>query len=163
MVEENNNRLRNIALLLESAGVKIGYLYEKELYAGALVHEQGMEDIFRAHAHTVYNRLKEYGIRRMITVDPHTTNVLRSVYPEIIEDFDAPSNLISKSPVVSSDIVAFLLSGILYAAPVRRDGSLLSEYPVLQFRCVPVTSRTESPSVSFSDGRNRIPISAPKP
>ena len=87
-VQENNNRLRNIARLLRSAGVDFGYLYDKELYAGALVHEHGMEEVFRDHVKTVYDRLKKYGVKRVITVDPHTTNVMRTVYPGIVENFD---------------------------------------------------------------------------
>jgi len=87
-IREYNNRLRNIALLLKAAGVEFGYLYGKEPYAGALVHEQGMEDVFRNHACAVYRRLKESGVKRVITVDPHTTNVLRSIYPKFIRDYD---------------------------------------------------------------------------
>jgi Fe-S oxidoreductase len=55
--------LRDIATLLRAAGVDFGYLYEEELYAGALAHDQG---------------------KRVITVDPHTTNVLRSILPNVV-------------------------------------------------------------------------------
>ncbi len=79
--------LRNIAMLLHQAGIKFGYLYEEELYTGALFYDEGVDEVFMAHAHFVYERLKTHGVKTAITVDPHTTNMLRSVYPEIIEDY----------------------------------------------------------------------------
>ncbi len=82
-----DSTLRNIACLLQVAGVDFGYLYGKEMYAGALVHDEGINDVFEAHAHKVYVRLKKHNIEQVITVDPHTTNMLKSVYPEIIKDY----------------------------------------------------------------------------
>jgi len=84
----SNQVLRDIAGLLRDAGVEFGYLYEDELYAGALVHDEGMDEAFGNHARRVAARLKEQGVRRLITVDPHTTNMLRHVYPRYVKDFD---------------------------------------------------------------------------
>jgi Fe-S oxidoreductase len=84
----SNQVLRDIAGLLREAGVKFGYLYEDELYAGALVHDEGMDEAFGDHARRVAARLKKQGVRRLITVDPHTTNMLRQVYPRYVKDFD---------------------------------------------------------------------------
>jgi Fe-S oxidoreductase len=78
--------LRNIALLLRAANVDFGYLYDEELYAGALAHDEGMCGAFERHALRVHELFRRHGVRRVITVDPHTTNVLRSVYPKIIQD-----------------------------------------------------------------------------
>ena len=80
--------LRDIVGLLRDAGVEFGYLYEDELYAGALVHDEGMDEVFGNHARRVAARLKKQGVRRLITVDPHTTNMLRQVYPRYVNDFD---------------------------------------------------------------------------
>lgn len=85
---DSNQILRDIAGLLRDAGVEFGYLYEEELYAGALVHDEGMDEVFGNHARRVAARLKEQGVRRLITVDPHTTNMLRQVYPRYVKDFD---------------------------------------------------------------------------
>jgi Fe-S oxidoreductase len=87
-MRHSNQILRDIAGLLRDAGVKFGYLYEKELYAGALVHDQGMDEVFGNHARRVAASLKKQGVRRLITVDPHTTNMLRQVYPRYVKDFD---------------------------------------------------------------------------
>jgi hypothetical protein len=83
-----NERLRNIARLLRAAGVAFGYLYENDLYAGALAYDEGLDRGFARHAEFVFRNLKEHGVKRVITVDPHTTNMLRTVYPKLVPDFD---------------------------------------------------------------------------
>lgn len=83
-----NNILRAIALLLRKGGVKYGYLYEDELYSGALIYDQGVDMALANHARRVRRVFEDHGVRKVITVDPHTTNMLRHVYPEILEDFD---------------------------------------------------------------------------
>ncbi|MDP8240207.1 MAG: (Fe-S)-binding protein [Candidatus Hatepunaea meridiana] len=85
--ERFNSILHNIAKLLQVANVDFGYLYDEEMYAGALVHDEGINDVFEAHAHKVYERLKKHNVERVITVDPHTTDMLKSVYPKIIKDY----------------------------------------------------------------------------
>jgi len=82
-----DRRLRNIAQLLRAAGVQFGYLYGKELYAGALVYDQGLDEVFKRHACKVAGVLRAHGVKRVITADPHTTNMLRSVYPVVVEEF----------------------------------------------------------------------------
>ena len=80
--------LRNVVRLLRAANVgEFGYLYKKELYTGALVRDLGMDDVFEKHAQKVHERLKKYGVKRVITVDPHTTDMLRNVYPKVIPEF----------------------------------------------------------------------------
>ncbi len=80
--------LRNIVCLLRKTHLEFGYLYDNELYTGALIHDQGVCDAFEEHACKVYRLLKENRVRRVITVDPHTTDMLRTVYPRIIDDYD---------------------------------------------------------------------------
>jgi Fe-S oxidoreductase len=86
--KDYDDRLRNIAHLLRIAGVEFGYLYEQELYSGALLFDEGVDDVFTEQAHRVYRTFKDNGVKRVITVDPHTTNMLRSVYPKIIDSFN---------------------------------------------------------------------------
>ncbi|RLB55072.1 MAG: (Fe-S)-binding protein [Deltaproteobacteria bacterium] len=80
--------LRNIALLLREAGVEFGYLYGDEMYSGALLHDQGIDAVLLPHARRLQALFAEHGVRRVITVDPHTTNMLRSVFPEMLDGFD---------------------------------------------------------------------------
>lgn len=84
--EKFDGILRDIVFLLRAADVEFGYLYEEELYAGALAHDEGMCSAFQRHALKVHELLQRHGVRQVITVDPHTTNLLRSVYPKITGD-----------------------------------------------------------------------------
>lgn len=86
--EAFDRNLRSIARLLQVFGLEFGYLYEKELYTGALIYDQAVDEVFIRHAKRVKELLESNGVRRVITVDPHTTNMLRHVYPEVLEDFD---------------------------------------------------------------------------
>jgi Fe-S oxidoreductase len=85
---EYDRSLRNISRLLRLAGVGFGYLYGEELYSGALIHDLGMDDALATHAQRVYEVLRKHGVRRLITVDPHTTHMLRSVYPKVVGGYD---------------------------------------------------------------------------
>jgi len=81
--------LRNIVRLLRAANVgPFGYLYAGELYGGALVRDLGLDDVFERHARKVYERLEKHGVKRVITVDPHTTDMLRNVYPNVVPEYD---------------------------------------------------------------------------
>ena len=87
-IKKNNQTLFTIARLLQKAGVDFGYLYGDELYTGALIYDLGVDEVFNRHAMKVYENLKKNHVKRVITVDPHTTNMLRKVYPDRIKDFD---------------------------------------------------------------------------
>ncbi len=68
--------LRNIASALSSSGVVFGYLHEEEPYSGALLLELGLLDEFHKYGEKLSSFFEERGIKRLITVDPHTTNAL---------------------------------------------------------------------------------------
>ena len=84
----SNQVLRDIVELLRGAGIEFGYLYEDEFYAGALLYDNGQDEAFGEHARRVTAHLKKLGIRRLITVDPHTTKMLRQAYPHFVKGFD---------------------------------------------------------------------------
>ena len=65
-----------------------GYLYEDDLYSGALAYDLGLDEIVAEHARKVVDVLVKHGVKTVITIDPHTTNMLRSVYPELVPGFD---------------------------------------------------------------------------
>jgi hypothetical protein len=85
---EADRMLRNIASLLRQAGVSFGYLYGDELYSGALVYDEGLDDVVASHAARVVETFRSHGVQKIITVDPHTTHMLRSVYPRLVPGFD---------------------------------------------------------------------------
>lgn len=77
-----------IAALLRRAGVEFGCLYEDDLYSGALAWDLGLDDLVAAHARKVASAFEKHGVREAITVDPHTTHMLRTVYPRLLAGFD---------------------------------------------------------------------------
>jgi hypothetical protein len=82
-------RLVNIVRLLRAADVnELGYLYAEELYAGALIHDLGGDDVFEQQACRLHEMLRKRGVKRVITVDPHTTDMLRNVYPKVVPGYD---------------------------------------------------------------------------
>jgi Fe-S oxidoreductase len=87
-MQYSNQILRDIVELLRDAGVEFGYLYEEELYAGALLYDDGLDETFGNHARRITEQLKKKGVRRLITVDPHTTKMFRHAYPHYVKDFD---------------------------------------------------------------------------
>jgi Fe-S oxidoreductase len=78
----------NVARLLRQAGVEFGYLYKDDLYSGALTYDLGADETVAKHAKHVYSVFKKRGVKTIITIDPHTTNMLRSVYPKLITGYD---------------------------------------------------------------------------
>ena len=87
-IERYDEVVRRIALLLQRAGVEFGYLYGDDMYAGALAHDSGAKGALDAHAHKVYSMLQRRGVKTLITIDPHTTNMMRSVYPTVVDGYD---------------------------------------------------------------------------
>jgi Fe-S oxidoreductase len=87
-MRHSNQVLRDIVELLRDAGVEFGYLYEDEFYAGALAYDEGIDVTFGDHVRRVADHLRKLGVRRLITVDPHTTKMFRQAYPHFVKDFD---------------------------------------------------------------------------
>ncbi len=80
--------LEKIALLLRKAGVNYGYLYEDDIYPGTVLYLLGLESELRSYAKEVYERLKFLGVKTLITLDPHTTHLMKYVYREIVDGYD---------------------------------------------------------------------------
>ncbi len=80
--------LRDVVALLRRGGVEFGYLYEDDLYSGALAWDLGLDEAVTRHAKRVAEVFRRHEVKTAITVDPHTTTMLRSVYPELLGGFD---------------------------------------------------------------------------
>ncbi len=87
-VEYSRRVLRAIVSLLRRAGVEVAYNPDVDGYSGVLLYDLGLDDVFKEHALKVYRALKDAGPSTIITVDPHTTHVLRNIYPKYIDGFD---------------------------------------------------------------------------
>jgi Fe-S oxidoreductase len=85
---KGENALKGIAAALNLAGEHPAYLYEAEPYSGVLLYDLGLEKHIAPHVKKVYQQLKSSGVKRVITVDPHTTFMLREVFPAYISDYD---------------------------------------------------------------------------
>jgi len=78
----------DVVHLLRKAGVEFGALYEDDLYSGALAYDLGLDEVVGEHARKVHAAFRKHGVESIITIDPHTTTMLRSVYPRILDDYD---------------------------------------------------------------------------
>ncbi|WP_010916853.1 (Fe-S)-binding protein [Thermoplasma volcanium] len=89
MMDQMSIYLRNIVNALKKAGIKFGYLGEEEPYPGTFIYDLGFMDDFVSYAQYVSNLFREHGVERIITVDPHTYELLKYIYPRYVKfDFD---------------------------------------------------------------------------
>jgi len=80
--------LKGIVAGLRTVGLNPAYLYESEPYSGVLLYDLGLEEEIAPHIRRVYELFKNRGIEEIITVDPHTTFMLKEIYPTYIPDYD---------------------------------------------------------------------------
>jgi Fe-S oxidoreductase len=78
----SNNILQNIVRILKKSNVDFCYKPELDDYSGILLYDLGDQDGFVQHAKFVATNLKNAGIKKIITVDPHTTYALKVLYPK---------------------------------------------------------------------------------
>jgi Fe-S oxidoreductase len=78
----------NVVHLLRKAGVEFGALFEDDLYSGALAYDLGADEVVVEHAKRVQAAFRKHGVNKVITIDPHTTTMLRSVYPKVLSGYD---------------------------------------------------------------------------
>jgi Fe-S oxidoreductase len=77
-----NAILQTISRLLTKSGVGFFYHPEMDFYSGILLYDLGDQKGFEAHARFVARTLKLHGVKKIITVDPHTTYALKELYPQ---------------------------------------------------------------------------------
>ena len=70
------------AAILKAAGVRFAILGTRETSTGECVRRAGNEMLFQQLAATLVATLTEFGIRRIVTCDPHAFNTLKNEYPE---------------------------------------------------------------------------------
>lgn len=85
---KGDTALTGILSALRRAGQDPAYLYDKEPYSGVLLYDLGLEEEIAPHVRRVYQQFKKQGVQQVITVDPHTTFMLREVYPRYILNYD---------------------------------------------------------------------------
>jgi len=95
IAEENDRRneyywgvLRKGVQVLQRSGIDIAYLGKKEPDSGVALHTFGLLEDFSEVANDVYKKLKEYGVKSIITMDPITATVFKKFYPQFVQGFD---------------------------------------------------------------------------
>jgi len=86
--ERSESQLKNIYILLKKAGVKFSYLGEEEPYPGTLLIDMGYVNEFKQYAQWVTDLFHKKGVKNIITVDPHTYDLLINRYPAYAKGFD---------------------------------------------------------------------------
>jgi Fe-S oxidoreductase len=85
--ERAKRSLQGVEKALQQVGCQPAFLYEGEPYSGALLNDLGLEDLMRVHINKVNKTLSMSGFGEIITVDPHTTHILKDIYPQQIENY----------------------------------------------------------------------------
>ncbi len=88
MVLRMDSYLRYIAELLQEAGMEFRYMGDREPYPGTFLYDLGYEEEFREYANEVTEMFRKMGIKEIITVDPHTYDLLKNHYPVYVKNFD---------------------------------------------------------------------------
>jgi Fe-S oxidoreductase len=67
--------------VLNSLGIRFGYLAEDEPCCGGLLYYIGMQKEFTVHAQAVHSSLRSKGVKRIISIVPSCTYTLRNLIP----------------------------------------------------------------------------------
>ncbi len=82
MKAKMDSYLINIYNILKMNGVEFGYLQEEEPYPGTFIYDLGYEDRFSAYAKKISEFFRRNGVERIISIDPHTYELLKYIYPK---------------------------------------------------------------------------------
>ena len=88
MQRQTDTFLRDIYSLLVSAGLKFNYLGEEEPYPGTFIYDLGYTDQFLEYGRRIIGIFRKHNVRTIITVDPHTYDILNVQYRKYFSDFD---------------------------------------------------------------------------
>ncbi len=161
-----NGILQTICRLLRQSEVNFFYHPEMDFYSGILLYDLGDQDGFVRHARFVARTLQLHGVRKVITVDPHTTYALTELYPrytgasfEVQPYFSllqcrGPERGNGKPPVVLHDPCFYGRYLQLSEGPRRVLRNLGLEYVEVR-NCGEFTSCCGGPAESVSPALNR--------
>ncbi len=84
-IERQHKILKSIVKLLMKVNANIGYLYSDDIYPGVLFYDFGYDEELNLIARRIFNSLTQNSVKKVITIDPHTTHMLRNVLPQFEE------------------------------------------------------------------------------
>jgi len=79
---------RAFVAILKQAGVRFAILGPREGSTGECVRRLGNEILFQQLATSLVGTLGEFGVKRIVTCDPHAMNSLRNEYPEFGGEYE---------------------------------------------------------------------------
>jgi len=85
--KKSNQILRDIAKILTASGADFFYRPDLDDYSGVLLYDLGDQEGFVDHARYVSRKLKQAGIKKLITVDPHTTYAIKVLFPKYADSY----------------------------------------------------------------------------
>lgn len=80
--------LVNAVKVLSRLKVDVAYLREEEPWCGIELHTYGLMDDFARHAAKVTRKLRDSGVKEIITTDILSAIAFKNFYPEVIDSFD---------------------------------------------------------------------------
>ncbi len=86
--ELGQSMARNTAQLFNKAGVSFGILGNDEGCCGNEVHNLGETELLRMLAENNISRFREMEVKKIITLSPHSYNIMKNSYPEFGGDFE---------------------------------------------------------------------------
>jgi len=69
-------------------GVQLGYLADDEPCCGAPLYNAGLHKEFAKNAQQAYQKLKSFGVRRVIGIVPYCTHAILSLFPLYVDGYD---------------------------------------------------------------------------
>jgi Fe-S oxidoreductase len=86
--ERGKKMARSVATLLMQLGVSLGILGSRELSDGNDIRVMGESGLFQFLAESNIQTFKEGGVRKIISLDPHSYNAFKNHYPQFGADFE---------------------------------------------------------------------------
>jgi len=80
--------LRDAVKVLDSLEIEFSYLGDEEPCCGGPLYYFGLQKEFVRNAQQTYKKLKSFGVKRIISIVPSCTYVLRDLFPNCVEGYD---------------------------------------------------------------------------
>jgi heterodisulfide reductase subunit B len=91
LIKGGNNEaqpLRAALKVLQNLGIQPGYLADDEPCCGAPLYHAGLHKEFARNARQAYQKLKSFGVKRVISIVPSCTHAILARFPLYVDGFD---------------------------------------------------------------------------
>ena len=86
--EDEAEPLEAAVNVLRNLGIRPAYLAEEEPCCGAPLFQAGLQDDFAANARRAYQKLKSYGVKKIIGIVPYCTHALSKLFPLYVDGYN---------------------------------------------------------------------------